>query len=284
MATLTLEKMAGRRHLRSARRRLPPLLDRRRLAGAALREDALRQRAPGGRLRSRRIQVTGRADFARVARETLDYLSREMTAPDGGFYSATDADSDGPRRGSSSSGRSAEIRRRARAPTPPASSRYYGVTPGGNFEGREHPPRRRTPTRPNGRRSTGARGALYAVRARSGRPRRATRRSSPPGTAWRSPRSPSGGRRARRAALRRRRRARRRLRARPGCAPAVASCAASRTAAPAARLPRRLRLRDRRPVRSLRGDVRSALAARGAGALPTRPSGCFADPGRAAGS
>src|SRR5207244_3825193 len=38
-------------------------------------------------------QVTGRGDFARVLRETLDYVLREMTAPGGGFYSATDADS-----------------------------------------------------------------------------------------------------------------------------------------------------------------------------------------------
>ena len=37
-----------RRDVRPARRRLPPLLGRRPLAGAALREDALRQRAPGG--------------------------------------------------------------------------------------------------------------------------------------------------------------------------------------------------------------------------------------------
>ena len=41
------------------------------------------------------FQATGRGDFARVARETLDYLMREMTAPDGGFFSATDADSEG---------------------------------------------------------------------------------------------------------------------------------------------------------------------------------------------
>ena len=40
-------------------------------------------------------QVTGRPDFARVPRETLDYVLREMTAPEGGFYSATDADSRG---------------------------------------------------------------------------------------------------------------------------------------------------------------------------------------------
>jgi hypothetical protein len=40
-------------------------------------------------------QATGRADFARVARETLDWVLRDMAAPDGGFYTAVDADSDG---------------------------------------------------------------------------------------------------------------------------------------------------------------------------------------------
>lgn len=41
-------------------------------------------------------QVTGDAEFETVARETLDYILREMTAPGGGFYSATDADSARP--------------------------------------------------------------------------------------------------------------------------------------------------------------------------------------------
>ena len=46
----TLEAMARGRHLRPAGRRLPPLLGRRRLARAPLREDALRQRPAGPRL------------------------------------------------------------------------------------------------------------------------------------------------------------------------------------------------------------------------------------------
>jgi uncharacterized protein YyaL (SSP411 family) len=41
------------------------------------------------------FQVTGDAEYARVARETLDYALREMQSLDGGFYSATDADSEG---------------------------------------------------------------------------------------------------------------------------------------------------------------------------------------------
>ena len=39
------------------------------------------------------FQITGEATLARAARRTLDYVMRDMTAPNGGFYSAEDADS-----------------------------------------------------------------------------------------------------------------------------------------------------------------------------------------------
>ena len=41
------------------------------------------------------FQATGNTDYARVVRETLDYVLREMTQQDGGFYSTQDADSEG---------------------------------------------------------------------------------------------------------------------------------------------------------------------------------------------
>jgi uncharacterized protein YyaL (SSP411 family) len=41
-------------------------------------------------------QVTGRADFAAVARSVLDSLTRDMMADNGAFYAATDADSPAP--------------------------------------------------------------------------------------------------------------------------------------------------------------------------------------------
>jgi hypothetical protein len=39
------------------------------------------------------FEITGEESYAGVARHTLDYVLREMTGPEGGFYSAEDADS-----------------------------------------------------------------------------------------------------------------------------------------------------------------------------------------------
>ena len=64
-------------------------------------------------------QVTGRADFAGVARDILALRRARDDSPDGAFYSATDADSPAPngraRKGGSSPGRRPRSRRRSAA-------------------------------------------------------------------------------------------------------------------------------------------------------------------------
>ena len=80
------------------------------------------------------FQATGRTDFARIARETLDYVSREMTSDQGGFYSATDADSEGEEGLFfvwSLDEISALLDEEQRA----VIVAHYGVTDRGNFEG-----------------------------------------------------------------------------------------------------------------------------------------------------
>ncbi len=78
--------------------------------------------------------LTGDALFERVARQTLDYVLRDMTSPAGGFYSATDADSDG-REGAFFVWTPAALRAALSAPDAELALRLYGVRPEGNFEG-----------------------------------------------------------------------------------------------------------------------------------------------------
>jgi uncharacterized protein YyaL (SSP411 family) len=77
----------------------------------------------------------GREDYRRVGEETLDYVAREMTAPEGGFYSSQDADSEG-QEGKFYTWTPAEIEAVLGPAVARAVMAYYGVTPEGNFEGR----------------------------------------------------------------------------------------------------------------------------------------------------
>jgi uncharacterized protein YyaL (SSP411 family) len=85
-------------------------------------------------------QLTGREDFAAVSRSILDYVMREMTSSEGAFYSATDADSRNDS-GESEEGwfftwTPAEIESVLGADLAKIATAYYGVTPGGDYEGR----------------------------------------------------------------------------------------------------------------------------------------------------
>jgi uncharacterized protein len=82
-------------------------------------------------------QVTAEPRFRRIAVETADYLLRDMRHPEGAFYAATDADSEGEE-GTFFVWDKAEFDEvvEAAGEDPDAFARFYGVTEGGNFEGR----------------------------------------------------------------------------------------------------------------------------------------------------
>ncbi|HSR58116.1 MAG TPA: thioredoxin domain-containing protein [Candidatus Binataceae bacterium] len=74
-------------------------------------------------------------EFLTVAHEVLDYVLREMTAPDGGFYSTQDADSEGEE-GKFFLWNPAEVEQVLDARLAAIAERYFDVTAEGNFEGR----------------------------------------------------------------------------------------------------------------------------------------------------
>src|SRR5687768_10819900 len=80
-------------------------------------------------------QATGDADFRRVVEEVLRYVQREMRSPEGGFYSAQDADSEGEE-GRFYVWTPEEVDALLGAEDGALFRAYYDVTEAGNFEGK----------------------------------------------------------------------------------------------------------------------------------------------------
>ncbi|HLG64977.1 MAG TPA: thioredoxin domain-containing protein [Ktedonosporobacter sp.] len=78
--------------------------------------------------------VTGDPFYSRIVEETLNYVVREMTAPEGGFYSTQDADSEG-KEGKFFLWSADEIKESLLPEDVANFISYYGVTERGNFEG-----------------------------------------------------------------------------------------------------------------------------------------------------
>ena len=84
------------------------------------------------------FRATGNAFYRGVAERIADYLRRELLAPDGGFYSAQDADSDGEE-GKYYLFTPAELNEVLGQAQGEAFAAAYGVTAAGNFRGRSIP-------------------------------------------------------------------------------------------------------------------------------------------------
>ncbi|UCE84247.1 MAG: thioredoxin domain-containing protein [Deltaproteobacteria bacterium] len=78
-------------------------------------------------------QATGVARHGRVAAEILTYVLRDMTAPEGGFYTAEDADSEG-KEGLFYVWTPAEIKEKLGKDLGELFCRFYDIGPNGNFE------------------------------------------------------------------------------------------------------------------------------------------------------
>ena len=79
-------------------------------------------------------QITGDSFFKKIVTETLDFIAREMTHPDGGFYSSLDADSEGEE-GKFYVWSLTEIRTTLKEDSDFFEA-AYGITAQGNWEGR----------------------------------------------------------------------------------------------------------------------------------------------------
>ena len=104
----------------------------------------------------------GDAECRRVCEETLDYLLREMADPAGGFYSATDADSEG-HEGKFFVWSPEELREALGAADAEYAARSWGVDRGANFEGKSI---LWVPGQPDAERIAPLRAKLYEARRR----------------------------------------------------------------------------------------------------------------------
>jgi len=82
--------------------------------------------------------VSGEARFAEVARDLIRYVLRDMTHPEGGFYSAEDADSEG-HEGKFYCWTKTELTQLLNAGEFKVAERFFGITDEGNFEDHSHP-------------------------------------------------------------------------------------------------------------------------------------------------
>ena len=80
------------------------------------------------------FQATGRERYRRVAEDILDYVLREMKSPEGGFYSAEDADSEGEE-GKFYVWTRDQVKKVLGKELGTPFCAYYGVGQQGNFEG-----------------------------------------------------------------------------------------------------------------------------------------------------
>jgi uncharacterized protein YyaL (SSP411 family) len=80
------------------------------------------------------FQATGQAEYERIARETFDYVLRDMTSAEGGFYSTLDADSEGEE-GKFYVWTPAEVEAVLGPERAKTFCRVYDVSDEGNFEG-----------------------------------------------------------------------------------------------------------------------------------------------------
>jgi hypothetical protein len=75
----------------------------------------------------------GKEEYGKVSREIFTYILRDMTSPQGGFYSAEDADSEG-HEGRFYVWKPEEVRSHLGKEEGDLFCRFYGVSPEGNFE------------------------------------------------------------------------------------------------------------------------------------------------------